>query len=879
MRNRQIYTYLDLRSMGTAPFWREIRRFPQITVTADLRKSLKGSWEQDKVEGIFKQDAVVQACEFRKLSEVLLPHWTDDETKFHETIVLAQFIRGQIAKFGDDPDIRHWLVGCRRNLGMFLSAIILLEEAAIAPEDLRADGDRNTELFLAAWKYLKKNDPAIDGFHKRMEELTKRSAWNPIFQKLFGRTDMDTLVFHGFYDFTPLQERIMRLMEQAGIRLIFLFAYDEKYLYANEIWRKTYSADNGYPEIKDWHMERSSRKEPAGEIFEGRKASFTNKLEIKEFASVMEFVHGIKRAKEQGYFVYSANANTANEILKDFYPEEYGDRKLLSYPIGQFVSTLNRMWEEELQQIVLDEDRLIECFASGWLAVDGVSGKQYLQDLTYILPFFADCRKAEEWEERIGLLREIEEKVVALFVRDLDIDENKARWQEVMGNPFLNFSVFAVKPEKLEVILRLIEQLLSMARELFGENRAVRVQDHIRKLDQILKRHELSNELYGEEREIVRDLFEKLGDPSGFQAEVFPADISSALNLYMSGKFQEGELQTNRIGMVSSIYQIDAAIVKQQGRVHICLCDVNSLPGGKREYIWPLTGRVLKDCYERTGNPLIRNIWHVAENAYICNRYFMYSALKNPYVQLSWISNMGDKLLAPSPDIKLISANAGICVTPAIRDTVTLDRVRNAEAGRGRTKAYEVGRMPVDTAKEARMDYAVCPMKYALGYVVEKSPAFQSEFHQNYAINGLIAAIYSLMKTRGLSVDEIYRNVMELFPAMRKVEKRQVYDYLQYENSFTDVDFEGCSELGGVSYSDERLKVRFPNKNVRKQALEAYGKLLTPDGRTGMDFYTTAADTDTDPYKKKDTDICLFCQHQSYCRYAVFAVDAEDLYD
>ena len=114
---------------------------------------------------------------------------------------------------------------------------------------------------------------------------------------------------------------------------------------------------------------------------------------------------------------------------------------------------------------------------------------------------------------------------------------------------------------------------------------------------------------------------------------------------------------------------------------------------------------------------------------------------------------------------------------------------------------------------------------------------------------------------------------------MRKVEKRQVYDYLQSENSFTDVDYAGVSELGDMSFPEERLKVHFPNKNVRNQAIDEYGKLLTPDGKNDIDFYTTAADTKTSPYKKENLDVCLFCQHQNYCRYAVFAADQEALYD
>lgn len=877
--SRQIYTYTDLRELGYCHFWNQIRNCPQITVTADLRKSLKGTKEYDKVDGLFRDEAVVKVCEMRKLSEAVIPNWTSEETKFHETVILSQYIRKQIELCGEDLEKRRWLIGCRRNMSMLLSAIILLEEADIAVQDIHADGDTNVEFMLGAWEYLREHDPAIHEFYANLKKLENREAWNPIFNKLFGRTNIHTLIFHGFYYFTPIQERILCLLEKVGIQLVFLFCYDEKYPYANEIWRKTYSVENGYPPINEWHMEKSSKIEPYGEIFEGRKATISNKLRIKEYATVLEFVHGMKRAIEQDYFIYSSNSNAANQILKDFYPEQYGERKLLSYPIGQFVSALNQMWDEDIQDIVLDEEHLIECFASGWLAIDGVSGKQYMQDLIYLMPYFEDCRSVSDWEKRIDLLVQIKEAVIEPFQQNLDEDDAIARWQEIMYNPFLNFSVFAVPNEKLDVILKLIRQLLDMARELFGEKQTIRVREHIQKLDVILKKHEMSNELYEEERQLVRDLFEKLSDPSGFMVECFPADISSALNLYMSGKFNDGEIQSNRIGMVSPIYHVDAACIKQNGKVHVCLCDINNMPGGNKQYVWPLTSRHVKDCLERTENPLVGNMVHIMECSYICNRYFMYAALKNEDVQVSWIRDVGDKLQSPSPYIKLVCGATGVKITPAKRDMITSQYVANIEIGKDKTEVYHREKMPVYTSKEAKMDYAICPMKYTFGYVVEKFPTFQNEFHQKYAINGLIVAIYSLMKTRGMSLDEIYRQVIGLFPALRKVEKRQIYDYMSFQNDFWDIDFQGYTELGKMSYAEERLKVHFPNRDVRDQAMDKYAKLLTPDGTNGMNFYVTAADTQTDPYKKVRNDVCLFCQHQDYCRNAVFAVDQEELYD
>lgn len=877
--SREIYTYIDLKRLGKSPYWNQIKNYPQITVTSDLRKSLKGSELRDKVEGIFKDDGGVKVREMRKLADAVFPNWTDDEVKFHEVVVLSKYIREQIAKCGNDEITKRWLVGCRRNLGMILSSIVLLEEAGIDMKDIHANGDRNIEFLLEAWDYLRKNDPTIARFHSRLRELEQRSAWDQIFDKMFGRSDIQTIIFHGFYYFTPIQERILGLLEKVGIKLIFLFCYNEKYPYANEIWRKTYAVENGYPKLADWHMVKDDGKEPYGEIFEGRRAEITNKLDIKEYASVMEFVHGLKHVSEQGYFIYSANSNTANQILRDFYPEEYGDRKILSYPIGQFVNTLNKMWDEDLQDIVLDEERLIECFSSGWLALDGESGKQYMQDLLYILPFFSDCLQIHKWEERIEFLEQIKRDVVEPFRQRLDDDDSVARWQEIMSNPFMNFSVFSVSDEKLDVILTLIKQLLNMARELFATDKTLRVRDHIQKLEKILRKHELSVELYEEEKEIIKDLFEKLDDSDGVNMECYPSDISSALNLYMSGKMNEGEIESKHIGMVSPIYHVDAACIKQRGKIHICLCDIDNMPGGKKSYVWPLTTRHIKDCYARTGNKLIVNMMHIMENTYICNRYFMYAALKNKDVQLSWIREMGEKVLSPSPYVKLVCEAAGIKITPAVRDTITYKRVEETATGHGRTLTYDLGRMPGNVSKEAKMDYAVCPMKYALGYVVEESPCFQNEFHQNYAINGLIAAIYSLMKVRGMTIDEIYDNIIMLFPAMRKVEKRQIYDYLHYQNSFTDTDYATYSELGDVRVTDERLKVRFPNKDVREQALTNYAKLYTPNGRTGMNFYMTAADIVTDPYKKIKLDVCLFCQHQDYCRYATFVADQEELYD
>lgn len=869
--SRAVYTYTDLRRLNTSRNFQSLMRYPQITVSSDLRKCLVGNQEIDRVKGLIS-DEKFRVTEFHSFSKAIDEEWSSDQSKFHEMIFLSEFMRKKLDAAVNNKKKQSWLVGCMRNLDSMLSSILLLEQARVKPEDLNPDGDRNLELFTEAWKALSEEDQAILQFRRKMETLTSKEAWKPIFQKAFlldSLQGIDTLVFHGFYYITPYQEQIMHLLEQAGFRLVFLIPYDVRYPYVYEIWDETYSAERGFDPKTKWQIEKSFAEDPYGEIFEGRPAKIQNQLEIKEYASIMEFVNDVRHIRKKGFTIYSADNHSVNRILKEYFPEEYGERKMLSYPIGQFVRTLNRMWDEEQQTVSLDEDQLIECFSSGWLAVDGVSGKQYLQDLMYILPFFKGCHTADQWEQRLELLRETEETVLSPFETELDPDIAVSRWQEAIENPLTNFSVFAVDSQKLEVITKLIQQLLDMAGELFGKKEPVRIRDHIRTLDRILKTHEVSHELYAEERGIIQDIFEKLDSDNGFDVRCHPADIAGALDLYLCGKYEEGEVQSNQVGMVLPLYFVDAACVKNRSKVHLCFSDVEHLPGGGKDYIWPLTGKKMKETYERTGNTLLLNLMQIMEATSVCNRYFTYCALKNREVTVSWVSSLGDKLLAPSPYIKLLLEAANVSLTPAARNAITFGRVADTPASPGRIKPYQNDKAPAGMVKEARMDYALCPMRYVLGYVLEKYPTWQSEFQTGYALNALISAVYHLMEEEGVSVDQVYEAVVGLFPNMRKVEKRQVYDYIAYDRGENDLDYEHRTECGGKYYTDERIKIHYPNQAVRTEAISRYGKLYTPDGRKELDLYETV----------ENQDFCTFCPHVSYCRNAVYAVDQENYYD
>lgn len=876
---REIFTYKDLESLPESRLFQQIRKYPIVAVSADMRKALKGRFEKDRIKGLFGQDRQVRVTDLHALVSAVDPAWGSDRKKFDQLVILSEFLRGKIAEDGEDVKKKRWLTGCLRNLNSLHSAIKLLEEARIKPQDIECGNDRNLSLLAEAWQTLIDRDPEILAYRSRMDAMGRKDAWTSILSELFYMSDVsdvDTIVFMGLYYITPQQEYVMRQLEAAGFRLIFYIPYNEHVPFVHEVWDKTYAEENGYPPKAEWHMEAVSGSDPWGDIFEGKEVRLPNRVKIREYATDMEFINDISRIREEGYSLYSSDAQAVDRLLKEYYPEDYGERKALSYPVGQFINVLNGMWDEETQCVTLDENLLIEAFSSGWLAKDGVSGRTYIKDLFNILPFFKGCLRASEWNARADYLEKIYTEVLSAFKTEEDPDPDIARWQEGIRSPLTQISIFSVPREKLDILLSLIRQLLSMAGELFESTEMVSIQEHVHKLDYILRENEVSNEMYEEERELVAEIFETLERPGLFETKCYPSDIARALNLYVTGRLSEGEIQAYATGLVNPLFFVDAAPVKAGGKVHVCSCDVEHMPGKNKEYIWPLTKKTVEKALDKTGNILIRNMMHIMEVSDLYNRYFLYSALKNRDVEISWIGSTNEKLLAPSSYVKLISEAASIPVMPTIRAGITYKKVTRLPYAEAAVNDYEYEKMPLETVKEARMDYVLCPMKYVLGYVTERYPVFQSDFQQTYALNAIIAAVYDLMKDDGITERQVYENLIALFPNLRRIEKRQVYDYIANSRRRFQKT-EDRTKSGKWLVTDERLKIHYPGAYARKRGFELYGKQETPDKQDGMNLFRYPGSLLDNPAKLQE--VCAFCPEINNCRNALYSGDEERLYD
>ncbi|WP_026495929.1 hypothetical protein [Butyrivibrio sp. WCD3002] len=887
---RKVYTYTELSNLGKCSFWSEIKSIPQIVASNDMRWALKNDSpkHEDEWDGLFDYALDFHAISMNELQGDIEGNWAEDANKFAIFSLISKMIRNLISDSNDIYE-QKWLLGCIKNVGGIFNSISRLEVAGVKPNELYTFGDQNVELLIQIWKKLldssiyDENIFGLPQLRERLESIEKPELMQEVLNNAYGfspQRKISKIVIHGLYYITPFQERFLEAMEKTGIELIFVFPYDSRYPFAYEIWKKTYGEDKKYLPMDKWISAVTNKEDPCGDIFEGRKPKVKRegRVTIREYGSLIDFSNGIAWSADHGEGVYSAGSNEANEIIKAFYPRLYGERKLMAFPIGKFIWNINDMWDENENAICLSEYSLLECFSSGWLTHGEYSGKDYVNDLTKIMPFFRDCNKISDWEKRLEELEDIEKN--CLWKTAKGSDKDAYRWQQMMGNPLADFSQFSVPVERVKGIIVLIKHLLFIARELFVDNREINISEHIRRLNKILDGCVVTDEVSELEREIARKILYKLNTDNNTRIKCFPADAARALELYLEGTFDDGEIK-GRNWAVMPMYHVDAAhITKKKNGIHICLCDNDSMPGGKGAYPWPLNENILKSSYEKKKNELLKCWLYTAESTSIANRYFMYSALKHRNVSISWVSEIRGKKRAESPYIGLIRSAIDVKYFGPRKKGVKWEQVDHADRVDAKITEHCSDDLAKEIPKEAKMDYGVCPLRYLYGYIVDDAPSFQDEFMQSFSITSLIVAISNAMKDKGVKVEEVYQNVMDLFPAIKKSAKRQIYDYLTGDRKdYTEEDeaIVGRDLCGGLYYTEQRLRAHFPDYSGRKEALKAYAKLDSEEGKKSMKF-TKPGFAYTPEGKIRKSHPCAFCPNVDNCKYSVFPRDREKVY-
>ncbi len=850
MRNR-VYTYSCITELQQAPYFAEIAALPQITMSREMATNMARSMR------IFKGNILG----FSNFAMRLFPGWNTSGQKFAYAAALNQLLREKIAHAKDKAE-REWLFGCKKNLYAAINNIIRLEESEIRPEDLQ-ETDRDMLLFIEMWQHLEKADGSIAAFRKRREDFRNSARFDREISSIFHFHGSKKIVWHGFQFLTPMQQYVYDAFCRAGYEIYALIQDDVRYPCANEIWGHLYNSGNGYPDKENWIRQNyQPEQNPLGDIFETGERTSAPNVKIVRYRNTVEFVSDIPRMKEEGFYLYCSDDRFANTMLKDYFPERYEVRNLLSYPIGQFIYTLHKMWDENRQCIVLDQNGLRKCFASGWLSAHGKSSMNYTEDLERLLPYFEGCYTVDEWNQRLQTFTDAYDEAIDIFAQKGTGNPLEDRKQEALGNPFSYLGVFSVKEKRISDVIDVIGQLIKMAQALFGANEPISIQQHMSKLDAMLYMNDgMPQELYLEERKKVQQIFKALESDRIKDFLCYPGDLAAALLSLMGGQMEdEAENNKGLKTLVFNIFQVESAAIAANGKVHICMADITRMPGTASDYGWPLDEDVLQNICNDKKESYAHNWIENSRLTALSNRYYMYAALKNKQVEISWIQQQGEKLYAPSPYITLLDKFSDAAIQSAEVRKLDLQSVLQIAPHKHVEETFDIRQEAQLHNYDGELEYSLCPMRFVYSYVLGDGEAYRNEYQQNRAIVRFIQVLKELLGNK-YSVEQVAEQVFELFPYIRKAERRQMIDdACKWSLPGNEGEF---TTFENNNYTNRRFNLTFLDSDIYKSAKKQAAMLMSQEGRKGISYERGS----------KEQRNCELCPHCNYCRESRFGID------
>lgn len=845
--SRKVYAYSNIKDLMKHPKYDEIKELPHITATTGLANVIKDYYRFNN------ENSTVSIHE---ISKSVVEDWDSEDTVFLQYVHLEKIIRNS-----PQNDV---VLGFKRNKHNMLNAARILTEAGIRPSDIQETCVEES-IFKSLWSELENEEESFGKFRARIEGFERDpSTLLSLLKRMITKIDSDSMVLHGFYFITPIQERIFDILEKSGKTLIFLCRADRTHIEASRIWYENFTPEFGYPSYDEWVYDDLEILDGKAffDLFEvGISHHPLSNVKIIKYKDVMEFISDVDRICNDGSVLFSANLQKTSDILKEFYPDRFKMRHLLAYPVGQYIYCLYKMWDPIEGKLNISFEEIQKCFSSGWVCCNGLQGKDYLSDLEKMATYFKGCNSISDWELRLETLSYAINNVVKLFERHIEDNGSiEVRWHKLMGNPFRNMSVFACDTNRMNEVVLLLRHLLRTAKSLFEDDMEVKLEEHLNTLKDILDTRADMENILKEEKVIINELLKRLGNNQSSVEECFPGDLSEAIMMLIGGGFFDEDSFSVQVRMdeefVKPIYHAEASQLIGK-KIHLCMCDQESMPGKPSNYPWPITDKMIEELQHSgpmESRKYLRDMRFIVEAKPLCNRYLFSELMMNNEIEISWIAGTDNEEIAPSPYLKLIETVFGIKPTSGEVQQLTLSYVK----GKPKSESKIHYEYEIDTKEpsEVKLDLALCPLKYLYGYVLQDLPSYTSEFHYSFVLSKMIGAF---ARVAGYQQKKVGERLFEILPYLREIESRQIIDYSSGKSD------SGTEEYDNVSYNNERLKIHFLVLDILAKAQKKWEEISSNGPVYGFDFIRP----------DDNRSVCMYCQNIDFCKEALFAVDEE----
>ena len=804
----KIYTYADPYRIAETDFWDEIKNYPHfcaartlvnglISVMRDDISALMCPLDDIVNEKIFKQwanDIGLRIQQYSALTEVY-KNWNVKnglDTNYYSALTHNKDSMLDALRLFIELDIDPTVLDARQlNMEhrMFVYMLKLLgkEKAFSLPKmpsrdelkvllNQQAQQEKDEKVRL----YEEKND---DEFLKRDLELIDRMI------ETTKQWDAKHVVIHGIHQFTPLQLKFIKHLDELGVEVIFMFNYMPEYKEVYSSWSYIYQqfdAPIHHDTKVKTYIPTGQLQKPGnaiasniGLLCEDKVARTDARIKanyslysgekVQEFDNVSEFAGYIsdefmdaertmqgenplyekpmqKKATTAAVLarmdeiVYTANKDV-DELLQIYHPEYSRNRHFLAYPIGQFFSAIYSLWNVERGEIDIEFALLRECLNSGIMS--RYSAERLLKTLMNLEPLFANVETFTEFKK---LFEEYQANYAQVVASNAQATIFSLRIMNI-------YNSYKVSKEEIGDLYNAISELNEIATGLFssiGPDERFEFKKHFERLNEFVRERQasLASE---EEKKLITDLLTKLDliQMMGPDNKGTFDDLRSGLYFFLKQK--EEPLSD---WFVKNFEQIDGDVLNSKaqnsyGRKKVyhfaCVSDKDMNKTIDELLPWPLSEQFIEKAY----NPkdLQFQVYYAAlgERSNFLRYALFYGLYFNQCdTKISFVKRYGEDTTDYYEMLKLIGLEKEDGSSKSELDECSMSTV---------IKAKKVESIPYVREQMAAM--FLCPYKYLLDYVLNPQPIFSGVFMISKCLeNILIENTWRTLAAQSITQDQ-----------------------------------------------------------------------------------------------------------------------------
>lgn len=723
----KIYTYSNPYDINRESYWNEIKDCAHFCVSQTMVNGLEEVYPHLKNGGYLTT--------MRILLNSLYADWEDENTRVKQIMEVDNAINN-IPMYDDESgNARRSL---EYNTKSLVKCIRLFKELGLSADSFDVLHLNTDQRYLVEiYKYISKREHSVFKFvrvlgEENINELILDALHNKHKDQPYQNLDKKTIVIHGIHQFSPAM--LCAIEDIAKYKnVVLLFNYQEQYKTIYQTWLNVYSLfDKKIIFSKELEFKPISLMvdsypcntlaDNIGTLSNGEldvKTGILDKLEVIEFENITEFAgycaalfeNARKANKQKGgktlvlqdmtEQLYSASGKV-NDILRAYFPEQFGERHFLDYPIGHFFVAIVEMWDSENMCVKVDEMSLIkDCLESGI-----IEEKRHSQ----LLNTFNIVESYIEKETTLkGVIRGL--KKLRKYVNP---DEEKL---QRIG--FLN-----VEKEDLDDLRGALEELNKIIIgffEDFGDGGDNFNRFYRRIHDFIVKRTQDMESMDKEMKEVITKLLTRINKIDLPDTGTFTC-LKQTMSFYLS---QDDSLLHGANWIVRDFEQIDGDILRSTKQkadktcYHFCCLSDKDICAAKDECLpWPLDINFFEYSYE----PLEQNYQIFLKSKMEFKNFKRYALLyglefNRIGCKLSYVKSEGHKDNELYHLIKMLGVKVRKYHNDSYESYVPFFKYDKDT----------IDRIPEFSAID-RLKYIVCPYKFALESLVQGKTIYRERF-------------------------------------------------------------------------------------------------------------------------------------------------------